>query len=56
MLTSIPKTDSQPMTPFIASLSPKARIIHTIAAERLKTRYVPERTNAWVAAEGAKKT
>ena len=37
------------MSPFMAYLSPKARVIHTIAAERLKTRYVPERTNAWTA-------
>ena len=47
----MPKTEPT-LTAFVASLDPKARIIHRIAAERLKTRYVPERTNAWAAWTG----
>lgn len=34
---------------FFASLSPKDQLIHTLAVEMLKTRYTPERSNAWAA-------
>lgn len=32
---------------FFASLSPKDQLIHTLATKMLKTRYTPERSNAW---------
>ena len=32
---------------YIASLSPKDRIIHDLAAKMLKTRYDPKRTNGY---------
>ena len=34
---------------FFASLSPKDQLIHTLAVQMLKTRYTPERSNAWAA-------
>ncbi len=34
---------------FFASLSPKDQLIHTLATQMLKTRYTPERSNAWAA-------
>jgi hypothetical protein len=34
---------------FLAWLSPKDRIIHDLAVKMLKTRYIPERSNAWIA-------
>lgn len=34
---------------FIASLSPKDRLIHELAVKMLRTRYTPERSNAWAA-------
>jgi hypothetical protein len=32
---------------FYTSLSPKDRVVHDLAIRMLKTRYTPERTNAW---------
>ena len=32
---------------FFASLSPKDRLIHELATKMLRTRYTPERSNAW---------
>lgn len=34
---------------FRASLDDKDRLIHDLAVRMLKTRYTPERTNAWSA-------
>jgi hypothetical protein len=34
---------------FQAWLQPKDRIIHDLAVKMLKTRYTPERSNAWIA-------
>ncbi len=57
-------TQSQPkdvvsaqLTAFRASLDDKDRLIHDLAARMLKTRYTPERTNAYAAfaAAAAKK-
>ena len=47
-----PTDEEAKIAAFIASLSPKDRIIHDLAAKMLKTRYDPKRTNAylkWVA-------
>jgi len=32
---------------FQKALSPKDRVIHDLAVKMLKTRYTPERSNAW---------
>jgi hypothetical protein len=34
---------------FLEWLSPKDRIVHDLAVKMLKTRYTPERSNAWIA-------
>ena len=39
---------------FMASLDPKDRIIHNLATSMLKTRYTPEKSNAWIAYQKAK--
>ena len=39
---------------FLASLDPKDRIIHDLATSMLKTRYTPEKSNAWIAYQKAK--
>jgi len=39
---------------FQASLDPKDRIIHDLATTMLKTRYTPEKSNAWIAYQKAK--
>jgi hypothetical protein len=32
---------------FYDQLSPKDQLIHTLATQMLKTRYTPQRSNAW---------
>jgi hypothetical protein len=39
---------------FLASLDSKDRIIHDLAVAMLKTRYTPEKSNAWIAFQKAK--
>ena len=39
---------------FLASLDPKDRIIHDLATSMLKTRYTPEKSNAWIAYQKTK--
>lgn len=39
---------------FLASLDSKDRIIHDLATTMLKTRYTPEKSNAWIAFQKAK--
>jgi hypothetical protein len=41
---------------FRASLDEKDRVIHDLAISMLKTRYQPERTNAWIRWIKKKKT
>lgn len=52
-----PKDSAAQLTAFRASLDAKDRIIHDLATRMLKTRYTPERTNAYSAfvAAAAKK-
>ncbi len=33
---------------FYEQLSPKDKLIHTLATQMLKTRYTPQRSNAWI--------
>jgi hypothetical protein len=40
--------DAPILAAFTASLSPKDRIIHDLAAKMLKTRYDPKRSNAFL--------
>lgn len=54
-----PKDGATTLTAFRASLDDKDRLIHDLAVRMLKTRYTPERTNAYAAfvasaAKGAK--
>jgi hypothetical protein len=43
-----PTEEETKIAAFKASLSPKDRIIHELAAAMLKTRYDPKRTNAYL--------
>ena len=50
-----PTTDEAKIAAFKASLSPKDKIIHDLAAKMLKTRYDPKRTNAFLKFNSEKK-
>jgi hypothetical protein len=41
---------------FLASLDAKDKIIHDLATTMLKTRYTPEKSNAWLAYQKAKES
>ena len=41
-------TDPTEIAAFLAWLPPKDRLIHDLAVKMLKSRYQPERTNAWI--------
>jgi len=43
----MPTPSPKELADFRASLSPKDVIIHDLAVSMLKSRYTPERTNAW---------
>ena len=41
-------TDPNPeVRAFFSDLSPKDQLIHNLAVQMLKTRYTPQRSNAW---------
>ncbi len=46
---SVGSNETDARAAFYAWLSPKDRIIHDLAVKMLKTRYTPERSNAWAA-------
>jgi hypothetical protein len=41
-------TDPTEIAAFLAWLPPKDRIVHDLAVQMLKSRYTPERSNAWI--------
>jgi hypothetical protein len=42
-------TDPDPtIRAFYSQLSPKDQLIHNLATQMLKTRYTPQRSNAWI--------
>lgn len=41
---------------FFAALEPKDRLIHELAAQMLKTRYTPQRSNKWAEWKKAQQT
>jgi hypothetical protein len=44
----MPTPSPKELADFRASLAPKDIIIHDLAIKMLKSRYTPERTNAWI--------
>lgn len=47
-MSDTPTPDAE-IAAFQAWLSPKDRLIHELAVKMLKTRYTPQRSNAWLA-------